>query len=180
MAIFLIVGLLFVGCGDKNTITYKGRSIESWTKMLQAKSPKKKREAAIALKEIGVHAKKAVPFLRQALKDKHEHVRGTAAKALGEIRSKKAVPDLIKASKDKDVNVRIFAVQALGEIGSKKAVKALIESLKDKNTKVRIYAANALGDMHAKKAVPALEAALKNTGTREAAAIALGKIKGSI
>jgi len=146
--LFLFVAALFVfsGCSD-NGVTYKGKPMTYWINMLQSKDVKKKKEAILACRQIGAHAKKAAPYLQAALKDDHHQVRTDAARALGEIRSKKSIEHLIKASKDKHENVRIAAVQALGEIESKKAVPALIQALKDKSAQVRIYAANGLGDI---------------------------------
>jgi len=174
--LFLMAALCLPACSD-HPVTYKGKPLSHWNNLLQHKNAKQKKEAAMACRAIGEHAKEAVPYLRKALKDDHPQVRSEAAKALGEIRSKKSIDDLITASRDKHEKVRISAVQALAEIESKKAVPALIQALKDKSAQVRIYAANGLGDIGDPRALPALKQALKNKDTHDAAEIAIRKIQ---
>ena len=178
VSLIAVVGFSFSGCGcdEDHPVTYKGRPLSYWIKMLQSKDSKKQKEAAIACRAIGSHAKEATPYLRKALTDDHPHVRSEAAKALGEIRCKNSVAELIKASKDTHEKVRISAVQALSEIEAKKSVPALIQALKDKSAQVRIYAANGLGDIGDPRALPALKEALKDKNTHDAAEIAIKKI----
>jgi HEAT repeat protein len=118
-----------------------------------------RQHAARQLGNLGVAARDAVPGLGKVLHDANPDVRGSAARALGQIGTP-AVPELVKALKDRDAAVRTRAAMALGQAGpdAKEAVPALIEALKDKQLKVRIAAVNALGEMGAegKEAAPQL------------------------
>jgi HEAT repeat protein len=72
--------------------------------------------AATALGKLGAKAKKAVPYLVKALKDKDIVVRDRAAQALEKIGGD-AVPDLIKALKDPDEVTRRRVLNVIGNIG---------------------------------------------------------------
>jgi len=109
------------------------------------------RDAVEALGKIG---EPAVEPLIQALKDKDNGVRGSAAEAFGMIgdkRAKRAVEPLIQTLKDKDWYVRKASVVALGSIGDKRAVEPLIQTLKDDEEEVREAAKWYLGKFKAKK-----------------------------
>ncbi|MEH2035605.1 MAG: HEAT repeat domain-containing protein [Nostoc sp.] len=92
--------------------------------------------------------KDAVKPLIQALKDKNEDVRSSAANALGQI-GKDAVSALIIALKDPDSNIRAGAANALGQIGAnaKDAVPYLNTARIDRNGKVRSAITNALKEI---------------------------------
>ncbi|CAE7760565.1 unnamed protein product [Symbiodinium pilosum] len=87
-------------------------------KELQDKNVSVRRNAAIALGEMGPRAAEAVLRLIKALKDQDADVRTAAAEALGKIApaAAKAVPQLIKALDDKDRSLRRNAAVALWRI----------------------------------------------------------------
>ena len=89
-----------------------------------------RRGATWALKAIGPGAVDAVPVLCKALNDSDDHVRVSAASALGEIGSKDkhVVEKLTNALRDSDFVVRLAAAGALGRIGP--AAKSAIPELK--------------------------------------------------
>ncbi|HEV3263491.1 MAG TPA: HEAT repeat domain-containing protein [Gemmataceae bacterium] len=87
--------------------------------------------------------RRAVPVLREALKDKSPYVRGIAVSALGELKAAGAYKDIVAITKDKQFrdNTCIrdcpahLACYALGALGEKKAVPVLIDLLQDKDVK---------------------------------------------
>jgi HEAT repeat protein len=119
----------------------------------------------------------AIGPLVAALADKNLHVRGEAAKALGELRDPRALEPLIAALKDNESWRLPEAAEALGKIGSARAVEPLILALQHGNDAVRGAAVEAL----AKIGKPAVEALLDifdsgHYNVRTAAHAALGKI----
>jgi HEAT repeat protein len=92
-----------------------------------------------------------------ALSDEAADVRGSAANALGRIRSEKAVEPLIIALSDEAADVRGSAANALGRIRSEKAVEPLIIALSDKAHDVRISARIALIHIAAEVAISQLD-----------------------
>jgi HEAT repeat protein len=91
---------------------------------------------------------RAIPALREALKDKSPYVRGIALAALGEMKATKAYDDIVALTTDKEENgggknagplncFRTYpaemACYALGALGDKRAVPVLIERLTDKD-----------------------------------------------
>ncbi|MCL2929758.1 MAG: HEAT repeat domain-containing protein, partial [Trichodesmium sp. MAG_R01] len=120
----------------------------------------------------------AVPRLVQFLEHSDEDVRGSAAKALGEIGSETAIEGLIPLLKDSDYFVRGSAAEALGKIGSEKAIEQLTPLLQDSEKFVRWRAAYALGKIDSEKAIEQLMPLLKYSDSfvRSAAAEALGQI----
>ncbi|NQT90763.1 MAG: HEAT repeat domain-containing protein, partial [Candidatus Omnitrophica bacterium] len=114
--------------------------------------------------EVGTAEKETVKKLIEALKDKNDDVRRSAAEALGEIGSdaKSAISALTEALKDENGDVRVYAAEALGEIGpaAKSAIPALTEALKDEGMYVRFSAAEALSKI--KSTISPLIEALKD------------------
>jgi HEAT repeat protein len=143
-----------------------------------------RKEAATFLGEIGREARRAVPALITALKDKDLDVRGNAARALGQIgpAALSAVPALTRALKDDEFGHRMKVILALCKIDrrNRSAISALPSLL----------GADPLGDgkevlptlislgSEAKTTVPALLRALRNDyrGIYLAAAKALRNI----
>ena len=104
----------------------------------------------------------AVPALINALQDKNESIRASAAYALGDIGSaaQEAVPALTQALPDESTWVRRHATEALGLIGqsAQNTVPALIDLLYDEHYWIRDNAARALARLGpaAEAAIPAL------------------------
>lgn len=126
---------------------------------LKSTDAKARKAAAIALGDLGVDAKVAVPALRDALKDKEAPVRWSVAEALGRIGADaaNAVPALAKALRDPDI--REIAADSLGAIGpaARGAVPLLQDAVKDNtNAEFRWAAAIALTRIDAKSAKMAL------------------------
>ena len=89
---------------------------------------------------------RAVPALREALKDKTPYVRCIALEALGELKAKEAYADIVALTKDKPLELNAekvlncirmppagSACYALGALGDQRAVPVLIELLPDKD-----------------------------------------------
>ena len=131
-----------------------------------------------------VEAKKALPALRQALKDDDESVRYCAAHAIANLgaNAESALPELIQGLQGKDYQTQLACVTALEKMGetAKLATKALGAALSDKGFYVRWYAAKALVNIgpHGKTAIPSLiEATVaKDPDIRALAAEALGRM----
>jgi HEAT repeat protein len=132
-------------------------------------------EVIQALSKIGVAA---VPGLLEALHDKNEDIRSSAAKALGEIGDVAAVPGLLEALHDQDKDVRLNVVTVLGQIGDRTVVPSLLEALHDQEDIVRVRVASVLGEIGDSTAVPGLLKALhdQNAVVRMDVATALGQI----
>ncbi|MCP4348579.1 MAG: HEAT repeat domain-containing protein, partial [Desulfobacterales bacterium] len=138
----------------------------------------KRKVATVLLGYMG--GQDAVQPLTEALKDKDESVRRSAAKALGYIGNPEAVQPLIEALKDKDAFVRREAVISLGSIGSPSAFQQLILTLNDEYRDIRLSVVQALGKTGCSDAVKPLANILKNDITdddmRTFAVEALGNI----
>src|SRR5690606_14273128 len=97
---------------------------------------------------LGVHAKDALPELKQALSDSSPSVRGYAARALGQlgVHAQDALPELKEALSDSSPSVRGYAARALGQLGvhAQDALPELKKALSDSDARVRVNAARAL------------------------------------
>jgi len=172
--------------------SYEGKTLSKWIALAKEKSPEQRIAAALALAHLGPPA---VPTLAELLKDQDAHVRGAAAKTLGNMfrynsgtakqigpEAKTALPALTELLKDQHSRVRLAAVDTLGEIGpeAKTAVPALTELLKDTDPVVRKITADRLGWIgpDAQTAVPALTELLndKDSWVRVLAARTLANI----
>jgi HEAT repeat protein len=91
---------------------------------------------------------RAIPALREALKDKSPYVRGIALASLGELKAAKAYDEIVALTKDKEGkggeknagglnclqnSPADMACYALGALGDERAVPVLIELLTDKD-----------------------------------------------
>lgn len=154
--------------------------IQNLISALRSENTKVRKEAAEALKLIGLEA---VPALIEALKDDNTDVSKYAAKALGEIgpEAEAAAPALIETIKyaDEDMHVCLYAAKALAKIGSepKPAFATFIRALKDDNIKVRKEGVQGI-NLFGLEAVPTLFEALKDDDRKAGkyAAQALWKI----
>ncbi len=158
-------------------------------KLVQTLSSSKWRErqqTAIAIGQMGIAAKAAIPSLIDLLKDEQWHVRKAAAIALTSMgtEANPAVHSLIAALDDEEWHVRKPAAEALAAIGpaSKPAISHLIETLNDEEWQVRKPAALALGAIgpDAGQAIPVLKEMLNDPEwqVQKAATDALKKIAG--
>jgi HEAT repeat protein len=149
----LLVCLLaiFLSCGcskKKEEVTYQGKPLSEWMKMLNDKKPHTKLEAIIAIKEIGPAAREAIPELIETIrKTRNQDKRFLFASvnallALG----KEIVPHMISLLKDDDWEMRRGSAWILGKLGpeDRDAVPALTEALNDTNVNVRMKASEAL------------------------------------
>jgi HEAT repeat protein len=154
-------------------------------------NPQKRADAANRLREMGLQASPAVPFLVDTLSDEEAiqieektDIQGRvnrryttpsviAIKALGEI-GKPAVEPLIASLNDRenDLSVRKNAAIALGETNDPKIVEPLIAALKEKDKALRTAAIEALGKVRIKDSqtfesiLVALSDVLKDRNTR--------------
>jgi HEAT repeat protein len=137
-----------------------------------------------SLGKIGPAAKRAVPVLAEALKNKSISVRDFAARALEHIGpgAEKAVPALTVALKDPEALVRMTSVWALDAIGpgAKAAVPALKELTRDKDLAFRMRATQALWSVERQPDLPLriYQEALRSKDPQERgfAAIGLGRM----
>lgn len=156
-------------------------TVPTLAEVLKGKEDGIRREAAIALSQLG---SPAVPALTEALKDSRVEVRLNAALALGQMGSvaKPAIPSLIQLSKDSNLAVQQQAIEALGQIGAEAqtAVPTMVQALQHPNWQIRASAAHALGQIGApaESAISALIAALNNQDAvvRQRATVALSKM----
>jgi HEAT repeat protein len=111
----------------------------------------------LAIYAMGPRARGLIPALLDNLKDKDHMVRGSAARALGQIGSDEervlvALAAVLK--KDPDPSARDHAAYALGYIGSPRSRPALEEVLKDGEERVREGAMSALERVKANERAP--------------------------
>ncbi|MFH1435852.1 MAG: HEAT repeat domain-containing protein [Pseudomonadota bacterium] len=122
---------------------------------------------------------RALPILIEALDDKSEDVRQTAARGLsaGGKDAFKALTDRLE--KEKSVDVRIEILRTIGYTGDSKAVPLLIAASKDDTARARAEAVRALGQFDDEKAIEALMEALGDDSewVKESAVRALGYMK---
>jgi HEAT repeat protein len=142
--------------------------IAALVQALESAKPGARRYAVIALQEVGLGAKAAVPALIKALEHEDARLHSPAAYSLGRMgpAAKAALPALTKALRDSDPHVRINAADALRRIDDSSAgAPALIEVCKDASPSNRCTAAMVLADFGpaAKDAVPALLELLKDS-----------------
>lgn len=105
-----------------------------------------RRQAAVAIRNIGPAARDAVPSLRRALQDQDEQLREYAAAALAGIgkEAEPAVPDLVEVltKRSEKQEVRIQAATALAKVGSTdatiKTIPQLIEVVGDRNSPSKV------------------------------------------
>src|SRR5262249_41102513 len=146
--------------------------------------PVVRRNAALALREIGPAADAARPALVKALKDSDEKVKVTAAEALVRIQpGQEDDSALIAALEDTNPAVRANVALALAKrsYGASGAVPQLLKMTNDKDDDARAAAVEALGKVAprtSKELLPALRTALKDKSgkVRAAAAGAMGEL----
>ena len=154
--------------------------VDAVIQKLQKGTPDQRRLAARELGNLGEEAKKAIPSLINASKDKDVYVRRFAVQSLGKLAPAKGIaPALIAALKDPNARVVSAAAAAMANVG-KEGVKPLATIAQNKaySASVRRNAITALGKMgsDAKEGVPGLIEVLKDREMRLDAAEALGNI----
>ena len=163
-------------------------AIPELTTALSNENPEIRREAALALGQIGPRAATAVGKLQPLLKDKSPAVKVESLVALAEIgsASQPAVADIDSLLTDADPGIRPIACYALGRIGApaKSSVPKLQKMLSSRIPHERTIAAWSLVQIHpepetVKVAIPLLADAIhgaRNPNVRIQAAEALGKV----
>ncbi|MBD3209855.1 hypothetical protein GF318_00555 [Candidatus Micrarchaeota archaeon] len=138
----------------------------------KGETAEKRAGAAMALGEL--RRTRAIPALKNAMKDKDTEVRTAAAEALAKIRD---IALLTENLGSKDFSVRSQAVKDLAGIGSA-AVQPLLQALDSGNPRTRAAAAKVLGEICDPAAVPKLIRLLEDpvSGVRKNSAQALGNI----
>ncbi len=130
---------------------------------LQDEDARVRDRAALSLAWLG-HAKIALPFLVNALKDEDKGVRKSAVYVLRTQAA--AFENLTEMLNDEDSEVRKYAAEAIGVSGGARAIPFLIKALQDRSVQVRKYAGLMLGKVGDKSAIPALELAQKTDDAR--------------
>ncbi len=132
------------------------KSVPALVKLTKAGNEVHARLHAIwALGQVQGHAHKArreatsaeLDALLPLLADANAHVRGNAARVLGDAGYAKAYDVLVKGTTDSDAHARALATIALGKLGKREAVPALFASLKanaDRDPHLRHAAVTAL------------------------------------
>ena len=106
---------------------------------------------------ISIGSSDVIPFLKEALEDKDEGIRGESIKGLDEIRQR-----LLTELKSKDGNVRASAVKGLGLIRNEEDMEQLMPRLLDEFTPARVEAVKAVGLIGGKKVIDVLIKALSD------------------
>ncbi len=165
---------------DKKTSDQADRHIAELIAALKDKDNRDLRQSAFwALGPDGSYAKRALPFLIDALDTKDADDRDSLVSILADYGTP-AVPGLIRALKRREASVRVGAAEALAGVRPRAvdAVPALQKLLKDEVPEVRRQAAASLGAVgrFSDKPVASLAAALKDKDpfVRVAAANSLG------
>jgi len=148
LAIVVCIAILSIGCTKKKEVTYEGKPLSEWMKMLKGEDPVGKYAAIHAVGKIGPEAKEAIPILIETIREVRNRDKrilvacNNALLAMG----KEIVPHMISLLKDDTWEMRRGAAWILGKLGpdARDAVPALSEALNDPNAAVRTKAQEAL------------------------------------
>ena len=148
LAIVVCIAILSIGCTKKKEVTYEGKPLSEWMKMLKGEDPVGKYAAIHAVGKIGPEAKEAIPILIETIREVRNRDKrilvacNNALLAMG----KEIVPHMISLLKDDTWEMRRGAAWILGKVGpdARDAVPALSEALNDPNAAVRTKAQEAL------------------------------------
>jgi HEAT repeat protein len=149
LALLVCIAILCIGCTKKEEVTYQGKPVSAWIKMLEEPDLTAKYTAIAAIIELGPEAKEATPILidtiREVRNNRDRKVLVACNDALLAI-GKGIVPHMIALLKDDTWEMRRGAAWILGMVGpeAKDAVPALTEALKDPNPVVRQKAQESL------------------------------------
>jgi HEAT repeat protein/MFS family permease len=127
---------------------------------------------------VSMYGAGAVGLLIQALSNREEHVRVSAAKSLGRLGSAGEAESSFNSRSPDVAAARANVAEILRRLGGGPATTALIRSLSDRRAPVRASAAEALGQLGAVVAVDPLIRALsdRKVDVRARAAEALGRL----
>ncbi|MHC5032120.1 MAG: HEAT repeat domain-containing protein, partial [Planctomycetota bacterium] len=166
----LAAGLLFLAILAAHTAAQEDEIAK-----LKSLHAAERRNAALALAQMGPEAVAAVPALLETLDDTNAMVRHAAMLALGGIRDPRGVAPLAKLLASPDERTRRIASVSLAEIGAP-ALPAVRNVLrKSARSTARLAATHTLAELghKAAAAVPDLEAALED----QAAAVRVGSAR---
>jgi HEAT repeat protein len=174
----LLLGVALLSSAESRAQGSIDPVVAGYIKGLSNPNPSERRDSALALGNMAAgnkfdaeRAKRAVPALARAMKDKDENVREFAAFALGNIRADPeiSIPALIGGLQDNGSSVRKRSAEVLRGLGgeAQPAGPALLDALRDQDAGVREEAAKAVGEIvhDPRTAVPALADAFKNFPT---------------
>lgn len=155
MALLVCVAILSLGCTKKKEVTYEGKPLSEWMKMLKGEDPIGKYAAIHAVGKIGPEAKEAIPILIETIREvrnRDRRILVACNKALLGM-GKEIVPHMISLLKDDTWEMRRGAAWILGKLGpdAKEAVPALTEALNDANPSVRLQAQESLKKIQGKE-----------------------------
>lgn len=102
----------------------------------------------------------AISGLLKALEDQDSDVRGSTAKALGQLGSVEAIPALIRTLYHSDGTLRRIATEALGKTGGEKAAIALMQVAQTRGVDLRQFAIKALERIAVEDSLTSLTKAL--------------------
>jgi len=160
LLVCLLAILLSCGCSKKKEeVTYQGKPLSEWMKMLKDENLHTRLEAVTAIREIGPDAREAIPDLIGLIRITRNHDKKflfatvNALLAMG----KEIVPHMISLLKDDNWEIRRGSAWTLGKLGpeAKDAVPALTEALNDTNVNVRMEASMALKKIKGEAVDPA-------------------------
>lgn len=142
------IAILSMGCAKKEEVTYQGKPLSAWIKMLNDEDPNRKYAAIQAIGEIGPEAKEAIPILVKTIREtrnRDKRILFACTNALLGM-GKEIVPYMISSLKDDDWQMRRGSAWMLGKLGpnAKDAIPALTEALNDPSEAVRLKAAESL------------------------------------
>ena len=146
---------------------------------LGSENPVVRSTAAISLGRIG--DKSSVNALIKKVDDEDIEVCESVIKALGEIGAPECDTTLIRILRTgKEWSIRVVAAQSLGKLPATTILSPIMKSLRDVDWEVRYFAAFALGELGDRRAFKALKYTGEedtNTEVKEAARIAVAKIR---
>ena len=148
------------------------RDVEGLIKLLENEDYSIRKQAVLALKEIG-DVSCALP-LAQRFQDTYLDIRIATCEAFIKM-GNQVVEPIIEVLKDQNWIVREGAVQALEKIGDPRAIYPLIEALKDTNRKRVSDALKSIGPAAFKPIMDALKS--EDSRIRMGAAMVLGEFK---
>ncbi len=160
--------------GNDTLEEFISKHLGSVTKLLRDRDVNLRRRAVEFLEIIEDDAVPALPLLAESLRDSDRFVRGSAARAIGNIAPEKAalaVPALAELLRDPDLEVRKTTAKTLTEMGqvAQAAVPALALAVNNGDVEGRLLALEALrsiGPEKGKSAVPSLIQALSTPDPR--------------